>query len=158
MTKFKALRIARHVHAPERSFTVDRLARATLDVDAQRIHSHYLSQYPEMGPWHQLTELNRNANRDAADHALVVSAILQGEGLTWDDVMPGSSIEERLAELEHRRWMASKVMAGFEYGPQKDTVQKTHPSLAYYTSLPDSEKEKDRANVRLNARLQERST
>ena len=103
---------------------------------------------------HGLTSMsNRNANRDASDHREVVEAILRTGGSTWADAGPGTELEERLSEAEHRRWMASKVMSGFAYGATRDKVKKLHPDLVDYAGLSEDAKEKDRENVRFLATL-----
>jgi hypothetical protein len=55
---------------------------------------------------------------------------------------------ERLAEEEHRRWLQEKIDAGWQYGPAKDPVGKTHPSMVKYEALPESERQKDRRQIR----------
>jgi hypothetical protein len=60
---------------------------------------------------------------------------------------------EKLAVMEHERWMAQKAGQGYRHGPVKDEIKKTHPCLVPWADLPDSEKEKDRAAVRLIPRL-----
>ena len=54
---------------------------------------------------------------------------------------------ERLAEMEHRRWLASIILAGYSYGP-RDEEKKTHPLLIPWESLSEEEKEWDRQPVR----------
>jgi RyR domain len=81
---------------------------------------------------------------------------------------PGEDLE-RLAEMEHARWMTQKAAQGWVYGVERDESAKTSPSLLPWRELseeeraelapgvakalgdgvlPESEKEKDRALVR----------
>ena len=133
--------------------TYDQVARESLDAIAMKIHARYHAKYPGLPPWSHLDESNRNANRDASDHREVVEAILRTGGSTWADAGPGTELEERLSEAEHRRWMASKVMSGFAYGATRDKVKKLHPDLVDYAGLSEDAKEKDRENVRFLATL-----
>jgi len=76
---------------------------------------------------------------------------------------------EKLAEMEHDRWLRAKVAAGWRYGPSRDDVEKTNPAVLNWRELAaeewaqldpalaaamgseplsEEEKEKDRAVVR----------
>jgi hypothetical protein len=55
---------------------------------------------------------------------------------------------ERLAQMEHERWMGDLREAGFTYGPRHDEQAKTHPGLVPFDQLSDDDQEKDRAAVR----------
>ncbi|HEX2977374.1 MAG TPA: SpoIIE family protein phosphatase [Bacteroidales bacterium] len=56
---------------------------------------------------------------------------------------------ENMARLEHLRWCWDKRLNGWIHGNRKDADKKTHPGLVPYELLPEQEKEKDRALVRL---------
>jgi hypothetical protein len=43
----------------------------------------------------------------------------------------------------HDKWMETKLLSGWRYGPTKDAAAKTHPCLLPYHALPDREKVKD---------------
>ena len=55
---------------------------------------------------------------------------------------------EVLAQLEHRRWMADKHLAGYSYGTQRDEDRMLHPDLVAWEQLSEKDKEKDRDNIR----------
>lgn len=55
---------------------------------------------------------------------------------------------EKLAEIEHRRWIADRRLEGWSYGPTRDSKLKHHPMLIEWESLPDEEREKNRDFVR----------
>ena len=55
---------------------------------------------------------------------------------------------EQLAENVHEQWAVLRISQGWQYGLQRDDVQKLHPCLVPYSELPDSEKEYDRQTVR----------
>ena len=81
---------------------------------------------------------------------------------------PGEDLE-RLAEMEHERWLAAKVATGWRYGPRRNPKTKANPAILPWRKLsareraqlppaiaaalgpgvlPNSEKDKDRALVR----------
>ena len=55
---------------------------------------------------------------------------------------------ELLAQLEHRRWMADKHLAGYSYGEVRDEDRMLHPDLVPWEQLTEADKEKDRDNIR----------
>lgn len=55
---------------------------------------------------------------------------------------------ELLAELEHGRWNAERLLDGWQYGPVKNISRKINPSLVAWSELPDSTKKYDRDAVK----------
>lgn len=55
---------------------------------------------------------------------------------------------EYLAFLEHRRWCAERVQAGWKYGVPKDVQRRISDCLIPYKDLPESIKEYDREHIR----------
>lgn len=127
----------------------DVLLRGQLDRAARAIHEGYVQAQiiagateatnPALVAWEDLPRSLRQANRAQADHipvklrALVVS---QSEPMI-----------EALAEAEHRRWMAEKILAGWRYAEHRDNARQLHPSLKPYSQLSETEKQKDRAAI-----------
>jgi len=60
---------------------------------------------------------------------------------------------EMLAQLEHRRWMADKYLAGYSYGEQRDEERMLHPDLVPWENLVEADREKDRDSIRQIPRL-----
>jgi len=56
---------------------------------------------------------------------------------------------ETMARVEHIRWCWDKILHGWIFGKTKDDNKKIHPSIIAYEDLSESEKEKDRALVRM---------
>jgi hypothetical protein len=52
-----------------------------------------------------------------------------------------------MAEAEHRRWMAERILSGWRYGNPRDDAKKLHPSISPYAELSEPEKQKDRDTV-----------
>jgi hypothetical protein len=55
---------------------------------------------------------------------------------------------ERLAQKEHRRWVAQKRRAGWIYAAVRDDRRKRHPMIVRWDKLSELEREKDRDAVR----------
>jgi voltage-gated potassium channel Kch len=125
---------------------LDRLARAH--------HEHYLPTArggPADRPWSELGESYREASRHAADH---IAAKLRVIGADLVEQSAGESFRfaeselERLAEIEHRRWCAERLLAGWERGAARDDARRLHPSLVPWDELSETEREKDRQVVK----------
>ncbi|MFM8885558.1 MAG: RyR domain-containing protein [Chthoniobacterales bacterium] len=54
---------------------------------------------------------------------------------------------EALAEKIHNRWAAKRLEEGWSYGPERNDKLRTTPNLVDYGSLPEIEKEYDRATA-----------
>ncbi len=98
-----------------------------------------------------LAEADKDDNRAAAGRMGSVLAVA-GLGLSDDPaaqgtVIPASAMEP-MAEAEHDGWLAHRAATGWSYAPTRDDAAKQHPSLIPYAQLPESEKEKDRNNIR----------
>ncbi len=146
-----------------RTWHPDQVLRGTHEILARAIHEDYLRQpatagttparNPARAPWDALPEHLKEARRRQADDlgaklkAVHCSAAPQ---MDWDE--PPFQFEpeevERLARLDHERWMAEKRQAGWLRGPQHDPEARTHPRLAPYDQLPPAEQEKVRHLVR----------
>ena len=50
--------------------------------------------------------------------------------------------------MEHNRWMAEKLLAGWTVGRERNDGEKRHDALMPWDSLPENERAKDRAAVR----------
>ena len=149
------------------------------DDEAKEIHKAYLMEREEKEKrhkqsndkerevkpadvaWEKLAEYFRNANRDQADHNLVKKTILEQKGATKEQAvgfeMEHPELFELMAKIEHRRWMASTVIAGFRYGKDRDDdFKRTHPNLQkpelsfaeHYAQLDEGTKEYDRVMIR----------
>lgn len=107
---------------------------------------------PALRPWEQLEEEYRAANRDqAADVGRKLAAIgcvlcLRQAGAAAFEFRQDEI--ERLAELEHERWMAERSRHGWTPGPVRDEARRRHPALVPWAELLESQREKDRQVVR----------
>ncbi len=107
---------------------------------------------PALSPWDLLEPDLRESNRRQADHiadklarigCAVVAADAPGEPaqLTADEI-------EDLAEMEHGRWVAERLLAGWTWGEERDLANRTSPYLVSWADLPDEIREYDRETVR----------
>lgn len=58
-----------------------------------------------------------------------------------------SDLMEQIAENVHETWALGRMKEGWTYGETRDDANKTTPCLVPYASLPESEKEYDRATA-----------
>jgi hypothetical protein len=101
-------------------------------------------------PYAEIADTDKDDNRAAARRMGEVLAIA-GLGLSDDLARPEVPLPrglERMAEAEHNGWMAHRAKNGWRWAATRDDAAKHHPSLLPYKQLPESEKEKDRNNIR----------
>lgn len=55
---------------------------------------------------------------------------------------------EMMAEMEHGRWNAERLSAGWKWGKEKDANKKVSPYLVSWSELPEKQKVWDRNMVR----------
>lgn len=60
---------------------------------------------------------------------------------------------ELMARDVHEVWAQQRLRSGWGYGETLDTQRKTHPCLVEYDSLPEVEKDMDRATVTRTIKL-----
>ena len=159
--------------------TVENVMREGLDDVARAIHDDYVARQTALGhsaetnhslaPWRALPEVLRDANRHQADYLAVKLRLL---GYDPPSNPPPEALHlsaeqlELVAELEHRRWLAEKQLAGWRYtsGP-KDATKRLAPTIVEWGALTEDEKEKDRDTaqqlprlvaIKLGTRLRER--
>ena len=155
--------LALHVNAEGFSRLVirDVLLGEARDNLAEAIHEKYRednegSKDPEdhaMAPWARLREDMKESNRRQADH---IPVKLKAIGCDFAPVHGHEPrmIEitdkefETMAEMEHQRFVAEKLLAGWSLGPEKDYEKKTRPDLVEWAKLPEEIKDVDRRAVR----------
>jgi Trk K+ transport system NAD-binding subunit len=157
----------RHLHGfglLERTCQPERLLAAGRETLAQAIHARYLAQReaagetreenPSLVPWPQLGEDLRESNRAQADDIgrklsaigcdLAAAAEPGGEPFAFR-----SEEIERLAEMEHERFVEERLAAGWTHAPgPKNLERKTSPHLGPWAELDEPTREIDRETVR----------
>jgi RyR domain/TrkA-N domain len=129
---------------------------------ARSIHSAYVAmetakgETPETNPsmvrWEQLSEDLRQSNiAQAADIGVkmdAIGAIVVPESAGAPAFSFTDQEIERLARMEHERWLKEKIADGWKYGEVRDDERKIHPDLKDWAGLSDAERGKDRNAVR----------
>ncbi|WP_066372524.1 RyR domain-containing protein [Herbidospora mongoliensis] len=133
------------------------LSETTIDDMARAVHEHYLRARRAAGDdeavvgWDELPHRLRDDNRD---HARDVPRKLAAIGCALSrrpDLAPAVLTDaeiERLARLEHLRWMRARVEAGWRPGAVHDPQGRRHPDLVPWDELTEEAKEKDRSTLR----------
>ena len=110
---------------------------------------------PALYPWHQLKFTFKVANYAQADHLPVKLRLLNPQLKAGDllkkealfDEKPDAEILEKLAEMEHRRWMADRLLNGWSLATDRNDDLKLHNLLIPYEELNEAEKQKDRDTI-----------
>jgi len=128
---------------------------------ARAIHENYrqahvgeIGQYESsMTEWDELLDSLKDSNRQQADHILekllqVGCAVHKVGHPSVLSIMFTNREVEIMAEMEHERWNAERLLNGWRLGKKKDATRKITPYLVPWSALPDEVKELDRQPVR----------
>lgn len=142
----------------EEACTPELVLGGTYEILARALHEDYLEQLadragnPAAVPWEELPADLKEANRSEASHIavklraldlfLVPMTALDAEALAFTDAEV-----EKLAILEHDRWLQERMAAGWSRGP-RDPQKKTNPNLVPWAELDGGIREMNRAAVR----------
>lgn len=88
-------------------------------------------------------EVNRNNVRDIPNKLKSVGYVMLPAHSNEAPSEFTSSEIERLARMEHERWMREKLDTGWKYAKTKNKAKKLHPCLASWDTLPTDEQDKD---------------
>lgn len=126
---------------------------------ARAIHERYRTEAaargeveatnPSMAPWPDLTEALRQSNVAQAEHIGVKLGAIDAGLTTVPTPAPFAFADgeiERLARMEHARWVEERTAAGFRWGPRRDGRE--HPDLKDWPDLSHESREKDVDAVR----------
>ncbi len=153
-----------YFEALDETISIDIIVNEALDAMARTLHNAYLNTQLASGgssrhnasviPWSDLPVHKKKANQHAAAHMDVKLRIANCVAVSIDAeepeayFPPDELMMELLAQLEHRRWMADKYLAGYSFGEKRDEDRMLHPDLIPWEELTEEDKEKDRANIR----------
>jgi hypothetical protein len=137
----------------------DRMAAAIHETWRVTARSEGRSMAPGLdSPFAELPEAAKDDNRAAARRMPTVLAVaglaVAGVDDRRHDVAPAdweailAVYLEAMAQVEHDGWMAHRASGGWRWGPTRDDASKRHPSMIAYAGLSETEKDKDRGNVR----------
>ena len=136
------------------------LTESTEDRLARRIHEDYVQRRrqqgaspqtnPAVGDWEDLDEDFRESSRQQAAHIFVKLRAIGYEAADQTD--PRDAVTgfdpaqvELLARMEHARWVAERILAGWTYAPSpKDVKRKTSPYMVPWDQVPSDVQQYDR--------------
>jgi ppGpp synthetase/RelA/SpoT-type nucleotidyltranferase len=140
---------------------IPKLRRDMREAIAMQIHENYRqtrsaslgSTDQSMAEWKKLRPNLKDSNRQQADH---IFEKLRQIGCDVHEVTDRPVAEmtftdreiEIMAEMEHARWIAERLLDGWTYGPTKDIPNKLSPYLVPWSELTESTKKLDRSTVR----------
>ncbi|MDE3090868.1 MAG: hypothetical protein KGJ80_15945, partial [Chloroflexota bacterium] len=129
------------------------VARAIHDAYRDSQASRLSSQDPSLAEWDDLLDYLRDSNLQQADHVAeklrqIGCAIKQIEGREIVLLTFADNEIEIMAEMEHGRWVAERLLDGWTWAKERDVTKKTSPYLVSWSELPDNVKEWDRETVR----------
>jgi hypothetical protein len=131
-----------------------------IEVIAKQIHQSWLdierkkgSVKPTMKDWNDLDELSKDSNRlqamdmmrklDTFHYKIVSSEKAKGiQQFTESEI-------EKMAEMEHARWMNEKISKGLTYGKPRNEELKIHDCLLPWEDLDEKTKQLDRNAVKI---------
>lgn len=134
------------------------IKKEKLDELAQQIHEKYLSDRranekdESLKEWNELSENLKESNKQQISCA-VFNLKKAGFDVVNVDQHNSESItfsndeKELLAELEHGRWNAERLLGGWRYGKVKDIKMKISPYIVPWLELPETVKDYDRKAV-----------
>lgn len=104
--------------------------------------------------WRKLDTFTRYSNISAADYHEIRLHMLDCMGIPPRFEALPKETTELLAELEHLRWCRYHFLMNWSYGipesgARKDVEKRIHRDLVPYHSLTETDKEKDRENIRV---------
>lgn len=148
----------------DETICIDVVVNEVLDTLARTLHNAYLRGQTSRGVdaganasvinWSELPQHKKRANQNAAAHMdvklRIAGCVAYGKSAAAAEVAfpPEPDMLEHLAQLEHRRWMADKYLAGYSYGSVRDEDRLLHPDLVPWEALTEEDREKDRENIR----------
>jgi voltage-gated potassium channel Kch len=146
----------------ERMCNPDLLFAGVNEVLARAMHEEYVRDQERQGqttetnpalvPWDELEEARKESNRAQAAHIgvkLASAGCDLGPLVDWDAEAFTFEAEEleRLAEMEHERWVREREGAGWTLGP-KAPGKTTSPYLVPWSELEEDIRELDRLFIR----------
>jgi len=144
----------------EQSCNLEELVRPGIEELAQANHEFYCELFPQPDrpsgkPWADLPEPFRMSNFLVAEHLHIKLLAIRRRRIPVaearkdqerDEIRPHEV--ELLAEMEHNRWLAERLLDGWSYAPERNDDKKQHPDICAWGNLPDREKQRDSEQIK----------
>jgi len=140
---------------------IPKLPAEMREVIGRAIHDEYrrmkadsgTAQDPALCDWDKLRDDLKQSNLEQADHIfeklrqigceVVAVKERQIELIRFTD-----EEIEKMAEMEHARWVVERLQSGWRWGRERDVANKISPYLVPWSELPEDVKEWDRNTVK----------
>lgn len=160
LSKYCPAGAAVHVAAPHADldctaavFTRELVMRSGLDRQGRLLHAAYCRSTGSDAPWESLTAFLKESNRASGDHLLTKLRLLLRNDppaeVTPESCRAAFAVwqsapdKEPFRRNEHERWEHFHALYNWRYGPEKDSVRRTHPCMVPYEQLSEADKAKD---------------
>ncbi|HEY8473612.1 MAG TPA: RyR domain-containing protein [Natronosporangium sp.] len=120
-------RLARVLH--------DRYRLALIQAGQTATSAEAMRRWEELPP--DLRESNRQQARDIGRKLRAIGCVLVPRVGHDDTLLLDDDHIERLARMEHERWRAERLAAGWRYGDRHDPSRRLHPLLRDWEELPE---------------------
>lgn len=129
-----------------------RVAAALHDAYVRRLAVHRPASDPALRPFDQLSPALQDSNRDIVDDiptklAIAGLRLCPEADAAWPTPWPPAATRELLAEMEHGRYNAERLLGGWRSG-SRDTGRFLSPHLVPWDGLAEEYREYDRAIIR----------
>jgi hypothetical protein len=141
---------------------LERLAQAAHEIFCEDLHKkgykpgkvtlESKKEHSSLKPYSELPEYEKESNRNNVKDipnklASVGYAMIPVRGNVTPSKFKDSEVD-KLAEMEHERWMQEKINTGWKFSKTTDKKRKLHQCLVNWDKLLEKEKEKDRVLIR----------
>ena len=142
------------------SCNLDEVIQPGVEELARANHEFYCELYPQPDrpagkPWDELPEPYRMSNFLVAEHLHVKLLAIGRRRIPLAEAPPDQEVNEikpheveLLAEMEHNRWLAERLLDGWSYAPTRDDRNKQHPDMWAWKDLGPGEQERDYEQVK----------
>jgi hypothetical protein len=142
----------------EDAYQPELVLRGTNEILARALHEDYLSRvrhepnHPAAVAWEALPKDIQDTNRTQADSIadkleLIDCHIVPLTALEPNQFTLSEEEVERLAVMEHERWISERRAAGWTAGP-RNPERKQNPNLVAWPDLDEAVREMNRASIR----------
>lgn len=121
-------------------------------VVARRRHGEDPMSNTALVEWEDLPETLRQSNRaqaeDIARKLNEVGCVISPRLGPGDEYVLAQPEIDRLAMLEHQRWVRERTDDGWRYGTQRDDARRLHPALLTWDDLSEDMRERNQDAIR----------